>query len=230
MKISKLIDLTGQRFGMLTVIKRTEDYIFKSGRRERMWRCQCDCGNIVDVIGTNLKNNNTTSCGCFRKEKIKNDKTIHGLSKSRLNYIYRHMKSRCYNYNNKNYKNYGERGINICDEWLGKNGFINFYEWSISHGYSENLTIDRINVNGNYSPDNCRWVDLNTQENNRTNNRLITYNNETMTMAMWAKKLGMNYQTLTNRICTCGWSIERAFITPVRNNNKNESEELKNVG
>ena len=226
----KLLDLTGQRFGKLVVLNRTEDYIFKSGRKERMWHCQCDCGNIIDVVGTNLKNNNTISCGCFRREKMKNLKTTHGLSHSRLRLIYRNIKSRCYNPNDKKFKNYGGRGITICDEWLGDNGFINFYNWAVTHGYSENLTIDRIETNGNYEPSNCRWADFTVQANNRTNNHLITYNDKTMTISNWAKELGINYKTLSNRILQ-GWSIDRAFTTPVRYNaKKNESEELKNAG
>ena len=233
-KISKLVDLTGQRFGMLTVLHRSKDYIFESGRKERMWSCQCDCGNIIDVLGINLKKkNNTTSCGCYKVEKMKASKTTHGLSNHQLYHTYQKMKSRCYNRNNKNYKDYGKKGVIICDEWLGENGFVNFYKWSMSHGYSENLSIDRIDVNGNYEPSNCRWTDVITQENNRTNNHIITYNNETMTMAMWARKLGIGYKTLANRILTYGWSIEKAFTTPVRerlNNKENESEELKNVG
>ena len=230
--MAKLIDLTNRRFGMLTVLKRAEDYVFKSGRKERMWQCQCDCGNILDVFGENLKNGNTTSCGCYKKEKMKKEKTTHGLSNDRLYSAYNHMKARCYNVNNKSYKDYGGRGIIICDEWLGDNGFDNFYNWAISHGYSDELTIDRIEVNGNYEPNNCRWVDLVIQENNRTNNHLITYNNKTMTMAMWAKELNINYKTLANRICTYGWSVEKAFTTPVRkikNSTNQESEELKYV-
>lgn len=231
----KLIDLTGQRFGMLTVLNRAEDYIFKSGRKERVWSCKCDCGNEVNVFGENLKKGNTTSCGCYRKEKVKEEKTTHGLSDNNLYYAHSNMKSRCYNQNDKRFKNYGGRGIIVCDEWLGANGFINFYNWAISHGYSDGLTIDRIEVDGNYEPNNCRWVDLTTQENNRTNNHLITYNNETMTMAMWAEKLGINYKTLSNRINTQKWSIEKAFTTPIRKikinniNKENESEEFKHV-
>lgn len=229
--ISKLIDLTGQRFGALTVLNRAEDYVFKSGRKERMWSCKCDCGNIVTVFGSNLKKKNTTSCGCIKKEYMKKEKTKHGLTDSRLYYIYSHMKSRCCNKNNKNFENYGGRGIQVCEEWLGENGFLNFYEWAMNNGYSEHLTIDRIDVNGNYEPSNCRWADLVTQENNRTNNRMITYDGQTMTMAMWAKKLGINYKTLANRIYTNKWSIEKALTTPVRKINKlkkskNESEEL----
>lgn len=225
MNLSKLIDLTGKKFGMLTVLNRAEDYIFNSGRRERMWHCKCDCGNEINVFGENLKRGNTISCGCFKREKTKLTKTKHGLSDDRLYYIHGHMKSRCLNKNDKNYKDYGGRGIVICDEWLGENGFINFYNWSISNGYSDGLTIDRIEADGNYEPSNCRWVDMITQENNRTNNHLITYNNKTMTMAMWAKELGINYKTLANRICTYGWSVEKAFTTPVRNINKNERKE-----
>lgn len=218
--MSKFIDLTGKRFGKLIVLKRIEDYVFNSGRKERQWLCKCDCGNEINVIGTNLKRGNTKSCGCYRIDVTKELHTKHNLSNSKFMNTLKGMKSRCYNPKDKRYNNYGGRGITICDEWLCEDGLINFYNWLINNRYAENLTIDRIDSNKGYYPDNCRWVDMKTQQNNRTNNRLITYNNETMTLAMWAEKLGLNYKILANRIYSYGWSIEKAFNTPIRNISK----------
>lgn len=148
-------------------------------------------------------------------DKLKERLTKHGMSYSSLYNVYQKMKSRCYNMHDKRYKNYGERGIIICDEWLGEDGFSNFQKWAIESGYRNDLTIDRIDVDGIYEPNNCRWTDMITQGNNKTNNHLITYNNKTMTLSMWAKQLGINYKTLSNRIVMRGWSVEKAFTQPV---------------
>ena len=220
--ISKLVDLTDKRFGKLFVLERAEDYVLSSGRKLVQWLCLCDCGEKVLVIGDNLKNGNTTSCGCYKKKLMQQKQIKHGLSGSRISVIYQHMKDRCFNKNDKRYDNYGGRGITICNEWLGENGFINFYNWSMANGYNDNLTIDRIDVNGNYEPSNCRWETFETQQNNRTNNHLLTYNGETMTMAMWAKRMNMNYKTLANRILQSGWTVEDALTRPVRENSKNK--------
>lgn len=213
--------MTGQRFGKLVVLKRAEDYVLSSGRKLVQWLCLCDCGKEILVIGENLKKGNTTSCGCYKKDLMKQKQTKHGLSNTRISYIYSGMKDRCFNKNDKRYDNYGGRGITICNEWLGEDGFINFYNWAINNGYSENLTIDRIDTNGNYEPSNCRWETLEIQENNRTNNHMLTYNGETMTMAMWAKKMNMNYKTLATRILVYKWSTEDALTKPVRQRKQN---------
>lgn len=122
------------------------------------------------------------------------------------------MKDRCYNIKSHAYNCYGGRGIEICDEW--KNNIVSFYNWAINNGYKDNLTIDRINVNGNYEPNNCRWVNSSIQANNRRYHKWITYNNETHNLTEWSKLLGINRQTLNKRLLI-GWSIEKAFTTPV---------------
>lgn len=122
------------------------------------------------------------------------------------------MKQRCYDETNVQYKNYGARGIKVCDEW--RNSVESFYDWAINNGYEENLTIDRINVNGNYEPTNCRWTTVKEQCNNKTNNHLITYHGETMNLMKWSEKLGVNYYTLRSRINILKWDVERAFETP----------------
>lgn len=193
--MGKFIDLTGQRFGRLIVIKR--DGVTDS--KHTRWLCKCDCGNFSYVSKVNLKNGSTKSCGCLKKERFTNYK--HGKVTNKLYYIYNGMKSRCYNHNNKAYKYYGERGINICDEWLDKkNGFISFYNWAIQNGYKENLSIDRIDVNGNYEPDNCRWATNIMQANNKRTNVKISFNNETHTLREWSKILNIPYGTLQDRI------------------------------
>ncbi|MBR5460641.1 MAG: hypothetical protein IKV53_07195 [Clostridia bacterium] len=157
----KMIDLTGQKFGRWTVIgpapcPKTTKF------KEPHWLCKCSCGESKIVRGSNLRNGRTQSCGCLKKQNK------HGQIKTRLYRIYNAMKTRCYNKHSKAYKNYGERGIAICDDWLNKEtGFVNFYNWSISHGYADNLSIDRIDGDKGYSPDNCRWADSITQNRNR---------------------------------------------------------------
>lgn len=194
-------DLTGKRYGRLTVVKR----VYKDEKKNSYWLCKCDCGNETIVIAANLKSGQSKSCGCLRKEVS----TTHGKGGTRLYHIYKSMKNRTTNPNYKEYKYYGGRGIKICDEWL--NDFEKFYDWSVSNGYKDDLTIDRIDVNGNYSPCNCRWVTMKEQQNNRRNNHIITYHGETHTVKQWAEKLEINYNTLLSRINRYHWTIERAF-------------------
>lgn len=132
---------------------------------------------------------------------------------TRLNNIYSHMKARCYNSNGWNYQYYGARGIKVCDEW--KNNYQKFKEWAINNGYSNNLTIDRIDVNGDYCPENCRWVTDKEQKNNTRRNHYITYNGKTQSMKQWAEELNISYYVLRSRINRSKWSIEKAFNTPV---------------
>lgn len=146
-------DLTGKTFGMLTVLQRISDI-----GDSALYECLCECGEKVNVRGCNLVTQNTTSCGCYRKEVAKNLKFRHGLCKSRIYQTYMNMKKRCYDPNNKRYANYGGRGITICSEWL--DNFLDFYEWAIKNGYNDNLTIDRIDNDKGYEPSNCRWISL----------------------------------------------------------------------
>lgn len=185
------INLTGQVFGDLTVIE-------ECGRRhsEILWRCKCSCGNIYEVNGYNLRTGKSNNCGCKTNERISKKNTKHGATNTRLYSIYQNMITRCYNPNSESYSYCGGKGIKICDEWLNKDGFINFQNWSINNGYNDNLSIDRINNDKGYKPDNCRWVTMQVQQNNRTNNHMININGECDTMANWARKLDIKYEQL----------------------------------
>lgn len=169
--MSKLIDLTGQTFGRLKALCQgvTPD---TTKAKEKFWLCQCECGNQTTVSGYQLRSGKTQSCGCITKERMKKvakekPSKKHGLSSSRVYKNYYTMKARCYNPNHQKYEMYGAKGIMICSEWLGENGFLNFYEWAMNNGYQENLTIDRINNDGNYEPSNCRWTNSSLQGFNR---------------------------------------------------------------
>lgn len=167
-----LIDRTGERFGRLTVVSRADDYISNKGAHHVRWNCKCDCGNMTTVDVVQLVSGKTKSCGCLLAEKQESGNVIHGGRYDRLYKVYSNMKNRCYNENSADYKYYGGRGITICDEWL--NSYSAFKDWAYNNGYDESAdkgacTIDRIDVDGNYDPTNCRWVDMATQSRNRRN-------------------------------------------------------------
>lgn len=207
---NNLIDMTGMTFGHLTVIKRAPDKII-SGEKVVHWYCKCDCGNpeLAIVSGHNLRNGHTISCGC------RIGGVTHGKSNTNIYKVYGDMFQRCKNPNCDRYKDYGGRGIFICDEWDGYgDGFVNFYEWSMANGYSDDLTIDRIDNNGPYAPWNCRWTTMEEQSNNRRNNVLITCDGETLTASQWAKKLGVRPETLLARHKR-GWSDEDIIKIPI---------------
>lgn len=205
----RLLDLTGKRFGRLTVVSRAENS--KSGKTR--WRCKCDCGNECVVHGDSLKSGNTKSCGCVRRESSHNKATTHGMSDTPLFAVWWAMISRCKNPNNKSYKNYGGRGIRVCDEWTDSS---KFFEWAIKNGYAEGLTIERIDVNGGYEPSNCTWIPKEKQARNKTNNRMIEINGERKCLAQWCEEYGVDYFTVHQRICKLGWSPEKALNTPKR--------------
>lgn len=191
-------NLTGQKFNNLTAIK----YAGQQGRRRTYWLCRCDCGNITTVSTVHLKSGHTKSCGCMLKkirEDIKYVNYKNGLSTSRLGLAYRNMMNRCYRKNTDGYNDYGKRGITVCKEWRDKeNGFVNFCNWALSNGYCENLTIDRIDNNGNYSPNNCRWVDKFVQANNKRNTHKLKINGEIDTVGNFARRYNISYWNLLN--------------------------------
>ena len=207
--MGKFIDLTNQRFGRLRVIKR-----IKNNGRNTNWLCKCDCGKETEATSHILRKGEKQSCGCLHREFIISKNKKHEKSNTRLYKIYVHMKQRCYNKKDKNYIYYGARGIKICDNWLYN--FMNFYKWAFETGYKDNLTIDRIDVNGDYEPNNCRWATRKEQANNQTSNRLITYNGITKNISKWAEEYNIPYEILQNRITKHGWDIEKALTQPIR--------------
>jgi len=205
---NRLIDLTGKKFGKLTVIKRVADR-----NKQAYWLCKCECGNEKIIAGYALRDGRKVkSCGCTT---VSHGKVItkHYETKTRLYRIWQDMKSRCYNKKEPAYKWYGARGITICKDW---ENYFAFKEWSLANGYTDNLTIDRIDVNGNYEPSNCRWATRKEQANNTRTTRHITYKGETYSVSEWTRILGFKSSTLSGRLNTLGWSIEKAFNTPIR--------------
>ena len=186
-------DMTGRRFGMLVVLGLSHIH-----NKTSYWLCKCDCGNIKAVSRSSLTSGDTISCGCYHKAHAKEYGFKHGLSRNKLYSVWSGIKQRCCNKKAGNYYRYGGRGIMICDEW--KNDFQCFYEWAINNGYKDGLTIDRIDNNGDYTPNNCRWATLIEQQNNTRRNHFITYNGITKYLTRWAKLFGVCTETLRYRV------------------------------
>lgn len=207
-------DLSGKIFGNWTVLCRADDRIVRGNRHIRMWKCCCVCGTERDVLEKSLVNGVSQSCGCVRKEKMREGASkknrTHGMSGTRLYAIYKHMLNRCYNEHDVRYPRYGGRGISVCDEW--RESFEVFMDWSIKNGYAEDLSIDRIDVNGFYCPDNCKWSTAKEQADNKSSTRYYTYNGETKNISQWAEQYNIPYKRLWKRL-TNGWDIERALFT-----------------
>lgn len=167
----KEIDLTGQKFGKLTAMKRVENKQYKSGQSHIQYLCKCECGNEMVVLANNLKTGHTKSCGCLRKCTTSERSITHGMSTSKIYAVYKTMIQRCYNPNNLKFANYGGRGISVYKEW--KDDFLSFFNYvsKLPHFNEAGYSIDRIDVNGNYEPDNVRWATQKEQQNNRRNNK-----------------------------------------------------------
>lgn len=203
----KYKNLIGKKFNRLLVIELAE-----SKNDNIVWKCLCDCGKITNVITANLTSGRVKSCGCLKEEKLIRRNTTHNQRHTKLYEVWKTMKQRCSNPNNKGYKNYGGRGIKVCDEW--KNSFQSFFDWSMKNGYSTNLSIDRIDNNGNYCPENCRWTNRIVQANNSRWNKFITINGETHSLADWCRIYKMPYTLVSNRVSRYGWDIVKALKTP----------------
>lgn len=205
----KIYRLEGKRFGRWTVIEQ----VGVDGRGEKMYRCQCDCGNIRTVRSSNLRGGKSSSCGCFANELVSKRSRTHGMSNSRIFYIWGGMLNRCNNPNDYHYKWYGGRGISVCPEWM--QSFESFYEWSITNGYSDEMSIDRIDNDGNYEPSNCRWITHREQMHNTCRNVMLTYEGKTMCAIEWSREVGIKEGTIRYRK-KHGWSDEKTLTTPVK--------------
>ena len=172
----------------------------------------CDCGKETIVYESNL-GKCTFSCGCLSRDKSKEHNSKHGQSRTRLFTIWSGMRHRCRNPKLREYPDYGGRGIKVCKEW--DDSFEAFRDWAMSHGYTEELTLDRIDNDGNYEPSNCRWITMKEQQANKRNNVLLTYNGETHIAKEWARRTGLSYRLIMCRL-HYGWSAERTLSTPPR--------------
>ena len=214
--MSKSIDITNQRFGKLVALNRSSKT--KCGKWK--WLCKCDCGNYkeIDIHSLLRKDKNhtaTKTCGKCKKSMVGKKCYKHGMSKTRLYQCYKLMKNRCYNTNNIRYYLYGGRGIKVCDEWLGESGSSNFIEWSLNNGYNDSLTLDRIDNDKGYSPNNCRWATRKQQSNNLRTNRKLIIDGAEYTISQLADKYNIPYSILSGRIRN-NWSIEKCINTPVK--------------
>jgi hypothetical protein len=190
--LSRVIDFMGQKFERLTVLK----FAGLNKDHKALWLCKCECGNETTVVGNRLRNGDIKSCGCLRTERISKQNLQHGLSGTRLFRLWWGMKRRCNDPKEQNYKYYGGRGIAVCDEW---DDYKAFHDWAYENNYEDSLSIDRIDCDGNYTPDNCRWVELSAQAGNKRNNAFVAFCGETHTIAEWSRISGLNYGTLLRR-------------------------------
>lgn len=198
------IDFTGKKFGRLTALKEVKkDHAY-------LWVCLCICGNKKAIYSGSLRAGLTKSCGCLMKERKTSGAKTHGASTTRIYWIYRGILNRCQNKNVKCYKNYGGRGIKCF--WKT---FEDFYK-DMGSTYTDELTIERVDVNGNYCKKNCKWITMEKQALNRRNSHFLTYNGKTQTMTEWANEIGIPNGNLWNRIVNLKWPVEKALTYNVR--------------
>lgn len=204
--MGRFIDLTGLRFERLSVIS-------EHGRQNChvTWLCKCDCGNTTVACSGDLRQGKTRSCGCLHNEMVAEITKSHEMADTRLYNIWNNMKQRCFNPNANRYGDYGARGITVCDSWLDPGSF---FQWAKENGYADNLTIDRIDTNGNYEPSNCRWVTVKKQNNNRRSNHNLTFRGETHNIQEWSEITGLSRSTIKGRLKR-GWTIEDALTKEV---------------
>jgi hypothetical protein len=193
-----LIDISGQKFGRYTVLK-----FHSTKNRKSYFTCECECGTIKEVRSDQLKSGTTQSCGCYIKEKLKEERPYrikHGkkAKETRLYNIWQGMRSRCNSETNPAYPKYGGRGIKVYENWL--NDFQNFYDWAMENSYQENLSIERLNNDGNYEPSNCKWATSKEQNNNKSNNVVIEIDGEKKNLIEWSKSTGVHRSTIYRRL------------------------------
>lgn len=200
--IRRIKDLTGQKFGLLTVIGLKD-----TDTRKTYWICQCDCGNVKEVRSDSLISGAIKSCGCLKKKQDKINLTKnhkHKMSGTRIYREWQSMKGRCYNQNDPRYDGWGGRGITVCEEW--KNSFEKFFEWAMNNGYRNDLTLDRIDNDGNYEPKNCRWATQKEQSRNRSSNIRIKIGNSTKTLIEWCEIFNLDYGKIRARYARNGFT------------------------
>lgn len=203
-----VIDLRGKMFGRLQVVERCGSEPSGSA----LWLCRCDCGNECKVSSSNLRKKHTQSCGCLQRERTSAALTKHGKRHTKLYAVWNSMIGRCNRKNSTAFRDYGGRGISVCEEWMC---FPAFHEWAIKSGYREGLSLDRIDVNGNYEPGNCRWASRVVQANNTRKNVFLECFGQSHTASEWSRIYGIKYATLLKRVRK-GWSVEDALTTPIR--------------
>lgn len=205
---SRVEDISGKRFDRLVAIR----YAGKSKRKQTLWECKCDCGNMVIVHQQNLISGHTKSCGCYNREIAVERNTIHGDTNTRIYHIWHDMMYRCYGEKHKSYYLYGGKGITVCEEWKE---YQNFKNWAIGNGYADDLSIDRKDNEKGYEPSNCRWATDLQQANNTSRNKLYVINGKSDTIANLCRKYNVSYATASSRIRR-GWDIKAALETPVK--------------
>jgi len=202
-------DLLGQVFERLTVI----EYAGRLGKyRFTHWKCKCTCGTVKIIRSSHLVAKRTLSCGCIQRERTKERFMTHGQYNTSEYRTWCHLRERCSNPNDKGYPNYGGRGISVCDRWKS---FENFFA-DVGKRPTPSHTLDRIDNDGNYCPENCRWATWSQQMRNRRNTRMLTLHGETKCMTEWSQIKKIHIGTLWNRISKLGWTDEKALTTPVR--------------
>lgn len=202
----------GEQIGHVVVIVEDEPHITPSGTKHRRYVCQCECGNLKSFIEWNLKKSGDhANCGCVNRREVAERSRTHGKSYTKLYGIWGSMIKRCRNPKDYHYEQYGRRGIIVCDEWLD---YLTFEAWALSNGYVEGLSIDRRDVDGNYCPQNCRWVTDYTQMNNRRNTYYLEYNGVRLSLSEWSAQTGLSRATIRQRILA-GWGVEKALTTPL---------------
>lgn len=207
-------NIIGNKYGMLTVIERAENHVCRNGKVKRQWVCLCECGNTTVVKTRSLTSGNTKSCGCYRREYVRETHFKHGETGKRLYLTWQNMKRRCFNKKDKSYKNYGGRGITVSAEWV--DNFEAFRDWAIMSGYKDELTIERIDVNGDYCAENCKWATRREQSRNKRDTiRFVRPDGEVVPMIDEAERLGVKMSTVRERL-KLGWRVDDALHKPIR--------------
>lgn len=208
----KIASLVGKKFGQLIVVgldhQRKKDGLY-------YWKCWCNaCNRFCVILGANLVNGTATNCGCIDRKTNPKSNYKHGMRYTRLYRIYRDMRNRCENKNDKHYQYYGARGITICKEW--KEDPVAFFSWAQSHGYRDDLTIDRIDSLKGYSPENCRWADVYQQANNQITNVRLEYNGVEHTMAEWSRYFDLPYSIFNYYVTTRMLPVKEAALSTAK--------------